>query len=63
MMPAEQSPDALRDMLKVVGPNGIVLAALNVLTIKGWLELSVLTLSIGYTIWRWRRDLRNDHKN
>jgi hypothetical protein len=57
MLPAGQVVDErLGDILKVWLPNGAVLAAVNLMTIKGCLELALITVSIVYTLWRWRRD-------
>ena len=48
------------DTLKVVVPNGCVLATINVVTLKGWAELGLIMLSAAYTIWQWRRAARRD---
>jgi hypothetical protein len=52
----ERAPNALVDSAKVLVPNGLVLAVVNAMTLKDWLNLMLISLSIGYTIWRWRRD-------
>lgn len=46
----------IEDTLKVVVPNGVVLAAVNTLEVKAWLEILLVSLSILYTLWRWRRE-------
>ena len=46
----------VEDTLKVLIPNGAVLATVNLMTIKSWLEVSLLAFSIAHTLWRWRRD-------
>jgi len=46
------------DTLKVWLPNGIVLATVNLVTLKSLAELGLILLSIAYTAWRWRRDAR-----
>ena len=53
---AELFDRKLEDTLKVVVPNGTVLAAINTLEVKTWLELLLISLSILYTLWRWRRE-------
>jgi hypothetical protein len=57
MLAAAQILDErLGDTLKVWLPNSAVLAVVNVMDVKGCLELALITLSIIYTLWRWRRD-------
>jgi hypothetical protein len=46
----------MEDTLKVLVPNAVILAAINAMTIKSWLEVALLSLSIAYTLWRWRRE-------
>ena len=48
--------ERLQDTLRVLIPNGAVIAAVNVMTFRGWAELGLICISIAYTVWRWRRD-------
>lgn len=57
MIAAEQVFDArVGDTLRVWLPNGAVLAVVNAADIKLWLELTLIIVSLIYTLWRWRRD-------
>ena len=46
------------DTCKVVLPNGVVLAAVNLARLNLIFQLVAVSLTILYTIWRWRRDAR-----
>lgn len=48
--------DRLKDCLEVIVPSSTVLGIVNVVTLKAWFELSLLSVTILYTVWRWRRD-------
>jgi len=50
--------ERLSDTLKVIVPNGAVVASVNLLELKGFAELGLMALSAAYTIWRWRRDAK-----
>jgi hypothetical protein len=43
-------------ILSVWIPTGAVLALVNALSLKDWLQVGLLVLTGAYTIWRWRRD-------
>ena len=51
---------AAGDILKVVIPNGAVVAAVNVFELKEWLSVGLILLTAAYTIWQWRRASRKD---
>jgi hypothetical protein len=44
----------------VVIPNAGMLATINLLEVKIVAELTLILLSIAYTIWRWRRESKKD---
>ena len=46
----------LADTLKVVLPNSVVLAMVNLASLNQIAQLAAVGLTISYTIWRWRRD-------
>ena len=48
--------NAMKDISLVVLPNGAVLAFINLVDVKTVVEISLLLVSIAYTIWRWWRD-------
>ncbi len=48
--------ERLTDTAKVVLPNGIVLAAVNLAPVNPWVTLIGGLVTIGYTAWRWKRD-------
>ena len=51
-----------RDCLKVLVPNGVVLALMHLVDLKTIAEIVLIFLSIGYTAWRWNRDARKEHR-
>ena len=53
-----RSGGRLADILKVNLPNGVVLASVNLLELKTVLEIVLVSLSLAYTIWRWRREYK-----
>lgn len=55
-----EADSRLADTLKVWIPNGASVAAMNLLELHAVAELVLLSLSIAYTIWRWRRDINHD---
>lgn len=57
LAPLENVEERMEDTLKVLVPNVGVLAVVNLMTIRCWLEMALVVLSIAYTIWRWKRDL------
>jgi len=57
LVPLENIEERLGDTLKVVLPNMGILAVVNIMTVKCWLEVALVSLSIAYTLWRWRRDI------
>jgi len=52
--------ERLRDVVEVWAPNGLVLAFVNLVSIKTCFEIVLISVSIGYTVWRWRRDARKE---
>jgi hypothetical protein len=44
------------DTAKVWLPNAVTLAFVNGLNLKDWLQVILISLSIAYTLWRWRRE-------
>ena len=42
--------ERLQDTLRVLIPNGAVIAAVNVMTFRGWAELGLICISIAYTV-------------
>ena len=50
--------DRLKDCLAVVLPNGAVLAAINLSRINTLIQILAGLITIGYAVWRWRRDAR-----
>jgi hypothetical protein len=43
------------DMGLVVGTNGGVLGFVSVMTLQAWANLTLVLISIAFTIWRWFR--------
>lgn len=50
---------AMGDTASVVGPNSAVIAIIHMIDFKTAGEVLLIGLSIGYTLWRWRRDYKN----
>ena len=50
----------MADTLKVVLPNGAILAAVNLVQIDHLLTCASLLLSIAYTLWRWKKGAPRD---
>jgi hypothetical protein len=46
----------LGDVLSVVLPNGVILAAVNLTPVNQTITLLAGLVTIGYAVWRWRRD-------
>lgn len=44
------------DVLSVVLPNGTILAAVNLIPLNHLVQVLAALVTIGYAIWRWRRD-------
>lgn len=47
----------MKEIAKVWGANG--LALVSVLTVKEWLACAALAVSIGYTVWKWRKESKD----
>jgi hypothetical protein len=52
----EFDENRIKDVLEVVVPNGVVLAAINLSQINLGLQIGAAALTCGYAVWRWRRD-------
>jgi len=52
--------ERLSDTLKVIVPNTAVVATVNLIDCKTLAEMGLILLSAAYTIWRWRKDARNE---
>lgn len=52
--------ERMGDILRVILPNGGVLAMVHLVDLATLGQLLLITVSIGYTLWRWRRDARKD---
>jgi len=52
--------DRVKDSLKVIVPNGSVLALLHILDLRDIAECLLIAISIAHTVWRWRRDARKE---
>lgn len=50
----------MKDIWQSWGLTGFVLAVINVLTLKEWLSCLLIVVTIGYTAWKWHRDVRKD---
>jgi hypothetical protein len=53
----------MKDIAQSWGITATVLAVINVLTLKEWLSCLLIAVTVGYTVWKWRRDVRKDKNN
>jgi hypothetical protein len=50
--------ERMKDILSVCVPSGTVLAVVNIANLKDALSCVLIGTTIGYTVWKWRRDAR-----
>lgn len=55
------SDDRIRDTVCVNGANLATIAFVHLVEVKVFAELGLILLSAAYTIWRWRREAKNQN--
>ncbi len=52
----------MKNLLTIVLPNGVVLGVTTFADIEAYLKVALLAVTLVYTLWRWRRDVRRDDR-
>ena len=54
--------EGMRDIIQVGTISGGTLAVVNFTNIKDALSCLLIVVTIGYTVWKWRRDVKKTKK-
>jgi len=52
------SDTKVRDVLSVILPNGAILSFVNLTQINALVSITAGLVTIGYAVWRWRKDVK-----